>query len=432
MSRLNWMREYPLIHRIDAHSDLSHVGCADCGHKRVDSEILNVKNLFEPESYVLVSLPMLARWHTTRRFDAERILRQSGKFDYSEPQFFHLKSVTFHPYLDIRESENLVLYYEFESHSPTVSPPESFASLSAFCNRSATLPCDKTIVCAQISKDYRGVEQISIQKYNGKFSHFLSLIGDLYPFTVKSVAAEFLKPVYFGSDLNRFQLVEHIYIGPLYRKTSIRWFDLLSFTRCEEIDISTIIKYNARFALGKCEMYFASMESYLYLIFLLKNGLSFFYSNPVTTDQSNISLESFWIKKLFLFPLFRGFCQQLMALGFGRRELHPSCLQIYDERLSVTRERLSYMPQNPLTKDPLHLYPVWRELNQLIESFDAGPLSLQQLSRIAIRRAVGGANFATRMKRMSCLMPPILFKYVSNANELMLTSKQLDKLFKKN
>lgn len=197
---------------------------------------------------------------------------------------------------------------------------------------------------------------------------------------------------------------------------------------CRHIDITERIvwlKYDEK------NMYLACTEFSRFLTFLLENGLSFFYSNPANdVDPYYSTLASLWDNKVYLFPLFRGACQQLLALGYGRRELHSSDLPIFDEHLSNTRKRTSQMPTDP-ENDHCKFYPVYRELCVLIESFDSGPLSLQQLSRIAIRRAVGGANFATRMKRMSRLLPPILFEYVAHATELMLTSKQLDKLLKK-
>ena len=63
------------------------VGQEDCGHMRVDVELrAPFELLWNERAYILVSLPMVARWHTFDRFNAERILRQSGQFDYSEAQ----------------------------------------------------------------------------------------------------------------------------------------------------------------------------------------------------------------------------------------------------------------------------------------------------------------------------------------------------------
>ena len=79
----------PVLHDMGPEIDLSIVGREDCCHMRVDVELLEPSKLFgKTRAYILVSLPMIARWHTSERFNAEGILRQSGKFDYSEPQFF--------------------------------------------------------------------------------------------------------------------------------------------------------------------------------------------------------------------------------------------------------------------------------------------------------------------------------------------------------
>ena len=82
----------PVLHYFGAESDLSFVGREDCGHMRVDVDLVTPFNVLwkHYNAYILVSLPQMARWHSSKRFNAERILRQSGKFDYSAPQFFHV------------------------------------------------------------------------------------------------------------------------------------------------------------------------------------------------------------------------------------------------------------------------------------------------------------------------------------------------------
>ena len=81
-----------MLHYFGAESDLSFVGREDCGHMRVDVDLLTPFDMLwnRFNAYILVSLPQMARWHSSKRFNAERILRQSGKFDYSSPQFFHV------------------------------------------------------------------------------------------------------------------------------------------------------------------------------------------------------------------------------------------------------------------------------------------------------------------------------------------------------
>ena len=57
----------------------------------------------------------------------------------------------------------------------------------------------------------------------------------------------------------------------------------------------------------------------------------------------------------------------------------------------------------------------------LVNEFFQKPLSLLQMSRMEIRRLVGMNDFKDRMvtlKKMG-LLPPLLFKYVWQANEML-------------
>ena len=79
---------------------------------------------FASNAYILVSLSMMARWHSTKRFKVERILRQSGKFHYSEPQFFHLNKCDRDLYTSVEPLcgpltlDETHLFCEFEYMSP--------------------------------------------------------------------------------------------------------------------------------------------------------------------------------------------------------------------------------------------------------------------------------------------------------------------------
>lgn len=57
----------------------------------------------------------------------------------------------------------------------------------------------------------------------------------------------------------------------------------------------------------------------------------------------------------------------------------------------------------------------------LMTEFFRNPLSLQQLSRIEIRRSVGMNDFERRVKTLS--LPPLLLSYVWRANELLQNGK---------
>ena len=70
----------PDLHRVTNNSDLSFVGTGDCGHDHFDFDICTPVPMVATNR-ILVSIPMMARWNTCKGFDAEGMLRDSGKFD---------------------------------------------------------------------------------------------------------------------------------------------------------------------------------------------------------------------------------------------------------------------------------------------------------------------------------------------------------------
>ena len=201
------------------------------------------------------------------------------------------------------------------------------------------------------------------------------------------------------------------------------------------------------------EMMFTFLQwSSIYIyVFLLKYGLSYFCVNPLNyIDNSDESGKYIFEKSLFeklfksdmytrykefLFPLFRGVCPQLLALGYGCRELHADAewLPVLDEHLNSVRLTLKTLKKHPVDANyavgnqmPLNRKErIADELKALLTNFDSCPLSLQQLFRVAIRRAVGGSNFVNNMKRLAPHLSPALFKYVSEASEMLLTREEL-------
>ena len=107
-------------------------------------------------------------------------------------------------------------------------------------------------------------------------------------------------------------------------------------------------------------------------------------------------------------PMARGICHQLLALGYGRRELHPGCLPARDERLKRTRHSIV-----KLTSCHRDATSARRELQALVDQFDAGPLTLQQLARIAVCRSIGSIHFERYVCELSSVLPPTYFKYVT-------------------
>ena len=116
--------------------------------------------------------------------------------------------------------------------------------------------------------------------------------------------------------------------------------------------------------------------------------------------------------------IYAGHALKLLALGYGRRELHTGSFPARDANLFATRMLLS-------VPDVENNMVAQCELRSLIDHFDAGPLTLQQLSRIAIRRAVGGADFAQQVRRIKSHIPPPLFDYVSDASEHLLSDDEV-------
>ena len=131
------------------------------------------------------------------------------------------------------------------------------------------------------------------------------------------------------------------------------------------------------------------------IAYLLRNGLSYFLGSrgvtllrhllwleiPIPVDpEENVRLD---------------FAKKLLALGYGRREVHPAGLQILDENLEATRLEL-----------------------EGLKCYDKAVLTLQQLARIAVRRAVGGSGFARRVCSLQSQLPPSLLEYVADPMKL--------------
>ena len=441
----------PQLHRISARADLSCVGRDDCGHVRVDVE-LHAPLRFGPTAYILVSLVKMAQWHSCdEHFPALHMLRNSGHFDLSEPQFFHLFVPFKQPkYVDEDErddydiecfisgeslvpgplnvTEGWVLQYELERRgrrAPLVPFQLACDVHDADCSHRQLFPRRSEATLTLSGKCYGSA--LAFNKYYGKLEPLFELMAgqDAHEYDAENADATLLKLLHkqleSGADLNLYWISEHgLYSSsrdPLWRM-------------CRFVDTISLMHFLYPMALhttcSSCVQ--TPSEFNAMLKFALRNGFSYFLGcvNDVNVSDEyekrsrwSIISRLFRRQRLSLFPFAMGVAAQLLSLGYGRRELHPACLPVFDGHLDATRDALFEL---------LDIGEVIGagQLQLLIESFDAGPLTLRELSRIAIRRAVGGAYFERRVRALKgSFLPAPLLKYVADPTELMLDDEQL-------
>lgn len=152
------------------------------------------------------------------------------------------------------------------------------------------------------------------------------------------------------------------------------------------------------------------------MMIFLRSGLSYFvagfisYRKKQFTSLFYILLSDSYAKNDTHRVI--GITSQLLALGFGRRELHVG-LQAFDAGLEDTRQKLGRCISQGLDQQRA------LRLRAIVDIFDAGPLSLLQLSRIQVRRTIGGSHFAKRVQRVRERLPPSLYSYIYDPTELM-------------
>ena len=431
---------FPVLHDMGPDVDLSIVGRDDCGHMRVDVELCApFKCIWKARAYILVSLPMIARWHTSERFDAERILRQSGKFDYSDPQFsdvqyrFGMRNDLPGP-LNVLEKDwfNSTTMCEYECRN------ESFRSVSIDCstncisvNEPSTLPCHMPTVRVSIMS-----KEINFTKFYGQLIR--EFFTNKYELCGAGILERIQKILECGGDLNDCLLSRQVYSFSFYPYTRFDWEDPVRWNAYRNecffdlISTWTNIFDNPIELNGKLN-YVGIRDVNRFTIFLLRNGLSFFYKRSswqwqwewVSADNTMLTSLILQYSRMpeALLPIARGIAHQLLALGYGRRELHPAPLLLHDEHLVAMTRQLQYHATHSISSKLIGL----DELQSLVQHFREGPLALQRLARIAIRRAVGGAAFAKQVLRLAGHIPPALVQYVADPTELMLSDDEVDR-----
>lgn len=376
-------------HKIDESTNLSFVGHENCGHQQEDVEICNSLGQWH-HKYILVSLPIVARWHSDNNFPAEQLLRQSRKFDFTEPQVYH--------FIDNVHAEVLCFTYEKSN------------SLSNNLLSIPTLGCFSDNVTVS---GYLEFAHFRMEQSNRKLMDSMQLQSIFSPDNI-------LEAIKFGFDINCYlhAVVEINYFNCRYFQFYGLFYHLWSYAMKERKHMTN-------------EEFLKHLQNILSILF--SNGLSFFIGMRSDESTKDLQADSFLDVLFRIIPdepeilndhyieavqRCRGIALQLLSLGYGRRELHSGNVPLFDEHLDSTRYAIrciSIYPQFSTNNDVF----VENELTTLLYAFDAGPLSLLQLTRIAIRRSVGGPFFDRRLNSISSLVPPSLYKYVANPTELM-------------
>ena len=212
-----------------------------------------------------------------------------------------------------------------------------------------------------------------------------------------------------GADLNA-----HIYWDELFRG------NIGTFRNRAETSVPSIIyEWIHRFEFEYSMRSFKYIKKYCeFFVFLFSNGLSYFYGQRKHTFFCKRFWGEYKTNVKVGIVLRCGLWRQLLALGYGRPELHASGIELFDENLEATRRTLHDLQDKKIAK----------ELRTLLDNVDAGPLTLQQPSRIAVRRAIGGVHFEQRICTLTTNLPPRFVEYLANPTEMMYRDKLIQEL----
>lgn len=366
--------------------DYEHLGQVDCGHKLFDVEISHppFTGEIDPLNFppVLESLVDLANLHSGEAFPAEQMLRDSGLFNPNEPIFFH--TIRQKP---IRRGELRTFSYHATLHMKCTAPPSS------------------PLVFQNVLMNVLETSCVQASLHLVENTHYLS--------------------VFYSNDLSSVDNFDRI-----RQLTSIHWMNVHVNAPLQLIDLNTA-RFSRKFGIPKAKSPFKVEESVIttiatvawkiltlsepfeqyvdHIAFLFRNGINFFIGDSI--HETSFFLYGYGSINIWNFDsgLVIAFTTRLLSIGYGREELHPGLHHIMDPKLSTAKNALRKLPQDLLEKH--------RDVANLIKSFPAGPLTLLELSRIAVRRAVGGYNFAQRMGALHDL-PPLLREYVVDPMKL--------------
>lgn len=386
-----------IIDRITDDFDVTRIGQSDCGHETFDVELTSPIPSLAISNRILASLPILARWHSSHTFPAVQMLRDSRKFDFSEPQFYHQPDFFSYGSSDCLTRFNapypwIRLHFDMDC-SAVCWPSDSNAYYYQHLNRSMYVFEHNIVYGKAFFREgcwkMKRINDTIYEAFEPFFEYVLS--GDKNDIGPRDFIYSTCEAIKSGIDPNK-----------LLCSQRYNWLICSSQFKQKHFFLLSLI-------CSLCERVFFEKEEFYELIaLLLSNGLSFFYGEETKSclnHQVDCSLSNIYHSDL-------EFASELLALGYGRRELHPADIQILDENLEASGRKQATENFDILLEECSWHRDKLIEFQSLLNHFDSGPLTLQQLSRIAVRRAVGGYDFARRIRVLETRLPPPLLEYV--------------------
>lgn len=451
-----------------AEFELNRVG--SCGHELIDCEIRYEFNQ-EYSAFYLESLIEMAISYSTPSFNVLEALLQSQKFDLSEPILFHRLIVP--PYLThhIREADQFTDCYEVQyvrSSSQTWIPgPLRLVNLKPVITSIGALLFESArssnILRSLLHNESRLHNLVNRALLRGGFN-------DLWPFNLKSLVLETESSILvtFYRDLFSYDNLKldtlNAYISKLEFLLALEAFDVNAPLVWRKVncfdDGSRNVEAETHFLYELIGAIFSFPDRNaadhvlrLYRV-LVRHGLCCFPAPEVTTRlRRSPSLSAPLADSIALYrsgfsqsqpdtllvhlfgsdsrvpeyimPRAETLVKQLFALGYARPELHPSDPDARVEpEVEVKAAVKSEAGDSGLRRTREYLekrrtrLEAGAALRRLVAQFDAGPLALKSLARIAIRRALRGPSFARLSSALP--LPRLLRDFVFVAEEELI------------
>ena len=322
--------------RVSDDSDPTRIWRPDCGHESFDINICGPIHSTGLSAKILVSLPILARWHSSKDFPVEHELCISGKFDLNEPQLYHLPDPdTIEPsanpesFINLSSQLSLILL-QFEIVKPPSGLPRYIPDVSHVQLNHLMDVNERIVVRGSVfpKEPYWAIKRSSTTLSREYYGHFDLSFERLGRFSLNSSIHEQLMSdirqcVHSGRDVNNGFWNEIIVWTPFW--THQTQFEIRFILSSIMNLITEIITFEKVVKLD---------DYYEFVVFLLQSGLSYF-PEWMYCNNFEVYFLSFnnckWPTRLF---------RQLLSLGFARQELHPIGMKLIDGQLNETKRRL--------------------------------------------------------------------------------------------